>query len=170
MLIIYTGKGKGKTEAAFGLALRALGRGLKVGVVQFIKSMENASGEVVAIKKYKLPIDVFVSGAGFLWQKPKNFKSHKEAAEAAWKKSIELLEKDYDLVVLDELNVALRENLLDLNTVLETISKFKEKKHICITGRGAPKELIEIGDYVTEFDEIKHPFKKGIQAQRGIDF
>ncbi len=169
MLIVYTGDGKGKTEAAFGLALRALGRGLKVGIVQFIKNKERISGEIIAVDKYRLPLDVYILGAGFTWEKPRNFKSHKEAAETAWKKAVELLEKDYDLIILDELNVVLKENLLNLDTVLETLIRFKDKKHICITGRGAPKKIIEMGDYVTEFVELKHPFKKGAKAQLGID-
>ncbi len=170
MLIVYTGDGKGKTEAAFGLALRALGRGLKVGIVQFIKNKKKISGERIAIEKYKLPLDIYVLGAGFIWQEPKEFSSHEEAAKIAWNKAVELLNGEYDLVILDELNVALKENLLDVSTVAETLANFKNKKHICVTGRGAPKEIIEIGDYVTEFKEIKHPLKKGINAQVGIDF
>jgi len=170
MILVYTGNGKGKTEAAFGLALRALGSGLKVAVVQFMKNESWWSGEREAVKKFGIPIDIYVMGAGFSWETPKDFPSHKKAAEEAWEKCKVLLNSETDLVICDEINVVMSLNMLSVNEVVNYLKNKKENKYICLTGRNAPKEIIEIADYVTDFIEVKHPFKKGIKALKGIDF
>ncbi len=170
MIIVFTGDGKGKTEAAFGLALRALGNGLKVSVVQFMKTEEWKSGEREALRTYSIPLDVYVMGAGFCWDKPKMYKSHKEAASHAWNKVKELFERGYDMVICDEINVAISLKLLDENEVLDFVSKLNKDKHICLTGRNAPLKVIEEADYVKAFVSIQHPFDMGIKAIRGIDF
>ncbi len=170
MILVYTGNGKGKTEAAFGLALRAVGAGLKVAIVQFIKNEGWFSGEREAIKKFNIPIEIYVMGAGFSWEAPKGFPSHKKAAEEAWEKSKDLMNSDADLIICDEINVAMSLNMLQVDEVVEFIKNKREEKHICLTGRNAPQEIIKVADYVTDFVEIKHPFNKGIKAIKGIDY
>ena len=173
MIIVYTGDGKGKTEAAFGLALRAVGTGLKTAIVQFMKTEEWWSGERNAIRLYSIPIDIYIMGAGFSWDRPKGFKSHEESAKKAWEKVKSLIRKGMEIIICDEINVALKLGFLNINEVCSLIeSSFKERKdrHICMTGRDAPKDILEISDYVTEFVEVKHPFSKGIKAIKGIDY
>ncbi|MEM3464614.1 MAG: cob(I)yrinic acid a,c-diamide adenosyltransferase [Candidatus Bathyarchaeia archaeon] len=166
---VYTGNGKGKTSAAFGLALRAVGRGLKVYIIQFIKGGFDY-GELYVIDK--LPnITLRAFGRGkFVVQKPPE-KEDVRLGEEAFKLAREVVEsEEYDLVILDEVNVALNLKLISLEEVLELIKKKPKHVELVLTGRYAPKEIIEAADLVTEMREVKHPFKKGFQARKGIEY
>ncbi|MGC8662915.1 MAG: cob(I)yrinic acid a,c-diamide adenosyltransferase [Thermoplasmata archaeon] len=165
MLQIYTGIGKGKTTAAFGLAMRAKGRNKKVGIVQFAKPEE--SGEFISAKK--LGIDIYHFGyPGFIIKKPRE--GDFEQAKIAWAKAKEMISDDYEIIILDELNIALFYELLNIKEIVEFLKNYKEKKEIVITGRYAKKELLDISDLVTEMNLVKHYFEKGIIAREGIEF
>ncbi len=173
MIHIYTGNGKGKTTAALGLMLRALGADKKVALIQFMK--KNNFSEHKAIKKYKLPIDIFTFGIGYYKilgdKKPK--KEHQKAAQKALKKTFDILNsKKYDLVILDEINVAISFKLLDVNEIYNLLHPTPCTLHpdIILTGRHAHPKLIKMADLVTEMKERKHYFKKGIKAQKGIEY
>jgi len=162
MIHVYTGDGKGKTTAAFGLALRALGNGMKVFIVQFMKGSE--SGEVKAIRRFE-NASVFISGTGrFLPPvKEEDFEKAREGLKAA-RDAI----KTYDMVILDEINVAVHFGLVEVEELLDLIKK--AECEVILTGRYADRRLIEIADYVTIFQELKHPYRKGIGARRGVEF
>ncbi len=165
MLQVYTGNGKGKTTAAFGLAFRAKGRGKKVGIIQFAKPEE--SGEFLMAKN--AGIDIYHFGyPGFIIKNPRD--GDFVEAKNGWNKFIEMSKKDYDLIVLDELNIALFYNLLPLEEVIKTLKEIKEKMEIVITGRYAKKEILDISDLVTEMCQLKHYFEKGVGAREGIEF
>jgi len=166
---VYTGNGKGKTSAAFGLAMRALGRGLKVYVIQFIKGGFDY-GELYVVKK--LPgLELRAFGRGkFITSTPPS-KEDVEQAQEALELALKVVNSgDYDIVVLDEINVALNLKLICVGDVLNLIKKKPEHLELVLTGRGAPKELIELSDLVTEMVEVKHPFKKGFSARKGIEY
>jgi cob(I)alamin adenosyltransferase len=166
---IYTGDGKGKTTAAFGLALRAIGRGLKVYVIQFIKGGFDY-GELYVIDKLpNMTLKAFGRGK-FVVEQPPPEEDVKLAEEA-----LELAEKvvksgEYDIVILDEINVALHLKLISLERVLELIKSKPEHVELVLTGRYAPKEIIDAADLVTEMREVKHPYRSGCQARKGIEF
>lgn len=165
MIQIYTGNGKGKTTAAFGLAIRAFGRNKKVGIVQFAKPEE--SGEYITAKK--LGIEIYHFGfPGFIIKKPRD--GDYDQARQAWEKAKELISKDFDLIILDELNIALFYNLLDVKEVVEFLKLYRESREIVITGRYAKNEMVEISDLITEMVQVKHYFEKGIPAREGIEF
>lgn len=177
---VYTGAGKGKTSAAFGLALRAVGRGLKVLVVQFIKGGFDY-GELYSAKRLKnLELRAFgrgkfvlVSGRSLKTRLPVRRRCERDTELA--KEALELAAQGvksgrYDVVILDEINVALQLGLLELGEVIELIRSKPKHVELVLTGRGAPTELIEIADLVTEMREIKHPYKKGIAPRKGIEF
>lgn len=170
LIIINTGNGKGKTTAALGTVFRALGQGFKVAMVQFIKGGWRY-GELNAAEKFD---NFFIEpmGHGFLKlgaEEPDP--ADCELAEKTWRRCAELILSDeYDLVVCDEVNYALSYRLLPVEMVIETLKQKPSRVHVILTGRDAPPELIEIADLVTEMREIKHPFRKGIKAQRGIEF
>jgi len=169
LVIVHTGKGKGKSTAAFGLALRAIGQGFKVGVVQFVKGRWE-SGERAALARFPESITIAVMGEGFTWETQDRARDIK-AAEAAWAAAkAMILAPEPDLVILDEINIALRYDYLPAAEVLATLAKRPAMKHVVLTGRNAPAELIEAADLVTEMTEIKHPFRAGVKAQRGIEF
>lgn len=169
LVIVHTGKGKGKSTAAFGLALRATGQGLKVGVVQFVKGRWE-SGERAALARFGDSITIAVMGEGFTWETQDRARDIK-AAEAAWAAAKDMiLAPTPDLVVLDEINIALRYDYLPVADVIATLAKKPAMKHVVLTGRNAPAELIAAADLVTEMTEIKHPFRAGVKAQRGIEF
>jgi cob(I)alamin adenosyltransferase len=169
LVIVHTGKGKGKSTAAFGLALRAIGQGLKVGVVQFVKGRWE-SGERDALAKFGHAITIAVMGEGFTWETQDRARDIK-AAQAAWAAAKEMIEAPTpDLVILDEINIALRYEYLPVDEVIATLAKKPPMKHVVLTGRNAPATLIEAADLVTEMTEIKHPFRAGVKAQRGIEF
>jgi cob(I)alamin adenosyltransferase len=169
LLIVHTGKGKGKSTAAFGLMLRALGRGFRCGVVQFGKGAWQ-SGERAAIERFGDQVEWHTLGEGFTWETQDRARDV-AAAEAAWEKAKELLaDPSLHLVVLDELNIALRYDYLDVNRVVADLQARPRELHVCITGRNAKPELIAAADLVTEMQSVKHPFDAGLKAQRGIDF
>jgi cob(I)alamin adenosyltransferase len=166
---VYTGSGKGKTSAALGLALRAIGRGLKVYVVQFIKGGFDYGELHVVDRLPNLTLKSFGRGK-FITSKPPE-KEDVKLAEKALKLAEEIIEsREYDIVVLDEINVALHLKLIKLPDVVEMIKKKPENVEIVLTGRNAPEEIIELADLVTELKEIKHPFSKGLQARKGIEY
>jgi cob(I)alamin adenosyltransferase len=169
LVIVHTGKGKGKSTAAFGLALRAIGQGFKVGVVQFVKGRWE-SGERDALARFGDAITVAVMGEGFTWETQDRARDIK-AAQAAWAAAKEMiLAPTPDLVILDEINIALRYEYLPVDEVVATLAKKPPMKHVVLTGRNAPAALVEAADLVTEMTEIKHPFRAGVKAQRGIEF
>ncbi len=169
LLIVHTGKGKGKTTAAMGLALRALGHGQKVGMVQFVKGAW-ASGERDALARFDDLITIRVMGEGFTWETQDRDRDI-AAAGAAWQAALDMLaDPSYRLVILDELNIVLRYDYLPLAEVLAGLSAKPPDQHVVVTGRNAPPALIEAADLVTEMTLVKHPFRAGIKAQPGIEF
>jgi cob(I)alamin adenosyltransferase len=169
LLIVHTGKGKGKSTAAFGLVFRALGNGMKVGVVQFVKGKWQ-TGERAALEKFGDQVTVDTMGEGFTWETQDRARDI-AAARAAWEKAKALITDDvHQLVVLDELNIVLRYDYLDVAEVLETLAARPPMKHVVVTGRNAKDELIEAADLVTEMEQVKHPFRSGVKAQAGIEF
>ena len=174
LLIVHTGKGKGKSTAAFGLAARAIGNDMKVGVVQYVKGKWE-TGERKVLEAFPEQIDIHTMGEGFTWETQDRERDIR-AAEKAWEKSKEMIEASrgdnpaYDMVILDELNIVLRYDSLPLDDVIEFLKNKPEKLHVVVTGRNAKDELIEIADLVTEMTQIKHPFRSGVKAQVGIEF
>jgi len=169
LLIVHTGPGKGKSTAAFGLMLRALGRGFKVGVVQFIKGAWE-TGERVAFERFGDEIVWRTMGEGFTWETQDRARDV-AAAAAAWKAAEEMMaDASLRLLVLDELNVALRYDYLPLGEVVAALRARRPDLHIVVTGRNAKPELIEAADLVTEMGAVKHHFAAGVKAQAGIEF
>jgi cob(I)alamin adenosyltransferase len=169
LLIVHTGKGKGKSTAAFGLVFRALGNGMKVGIVQFVKGRWQ-TGERAALEKFGDQVTINTMGEGFTWETQDRARDI-AAARAAWEKAKMLvMDDEHRLVVLDELNIVLRYDYLDLAEVLEVLQARPPMKHVVVTGRNARDELIEAADLVTEMEQIKHPFRSGVKAQLGIEF
>jgi cob(I)alamin adenosyltransferase len=169
LLIVNTGPGKGKSTAAFGLMLRALGRGFHVGVVQFIKGAWE-TGEKLALDRFADQIEWHTMGEGFTWETQDRARDV-AAAERAWNKAKELMAReDTRLLVLDELNIALRYEYLPLADVVDTLRARRADLHIVVTGRNAKPELIEAADLVTEMTLVKHHFAAGVKAQEGIEF
>jgi len=166
---VYTGDGKGKTSAAFGLALRAIGRGLKVYIVQFIKGGFDYGELYIVDKLPNLTLKAFGRGQ-FITGKPPD-KVDVELAEEAFALAKKVVESgEYDLVILDEVNVALNLNLISLEKVLQLIKNKPKHVELVLTGRYAPSEILEVADLVTEMREVKHPYRKGYQARKGIDY
>jgi cob(I)alamin adenosyltransferase len=169
LLIVNTGPGKGKSTAAFGLILRALGHGWKVGVVQFIKGAWH-TGERAALAAFGDKIEWHTMGEGFTWETQDRARDIAAAARA-WEKACGLMAReDIRLVVLDELNIALRYDYLPLAEVVETLSARRADLHVVVTGRNAKPELIAAADLVTEMTPVKHHFAAGVKAQEGIEF
>ena len=169
LLIVHTGKGKGKSTAAFGLLLRALGRGFKCGVVQFGKGAWQ-SGERAAVERFGEQVEWHTLGEGFTWE-TQDRERDVAAAERAWSKTIELMARpEIRLIVLDELNITLRYDHLDIAKVLAAFNDRRSDLHIVVTGRNAKPELIEAADLVTEMNPVKHHFAAGVKAQKGIEF
>jgi cob(I)alamin adenosyltransferase len=169
LLIVHTGGGKGKSTAAFGLALRMLGRGHRVGVVQFIKGAWR-SAERDALARFDDQVAWHTMGEGFTWE-TQDLKRDIAAAERAWAKSLELIgDPSFALVILDELNIALRYEYLDLGAVIAALRARRPTLHVVVTGRNAKSELIAAADLVTEMTLVKHHFAAGVKAQPGIEF
>jgi cob(I)alamin adenosyltransferase len=169
LLLVHTGEGKGKSTAGFGMVARALGWGQRVGVVQYIKG-KWVTGERRFFARFPDQIRFEIMGEGFTWNTQDRARDI-AAAEAAWEKSLEMIaDPELDFVLLDELNVALRYDYLDLGKVVAALKDRPRDKHVCVTGRDAKPELMEIAELVTEMRMIKHPFHQGIKAQRGVDF
>ncbi len=169
LLIVHTGKGKGKSTAAFGLLLRAIGRGFKCGVVQFGKGAWQ-SGERTAVERFGNQVEWYTLGEGFTWETQDRARDV-EAAERAWAKTAELMANPaIRLIVLDELNIALRYDHLGLAKVVAALQARRHDLHIVVTGRNAKPEMIEAADLVTEMMPVKHHFAAGVKAQEGIEF
>lgn len=169
LLLVHTGDGKGKSTAAFGMVARALGWKQKVGIVQYIKG-KWITGERQFFKKFDDQVRYEIMGQGFTWDTQDRARDI-EAAQAAWATSLEMLhDPELDLVVLDELNIALRYDYLDIHKVVADLQARPRDKHVVVTGRNAKPELLAIADLVTEMTLVKHPFEQGVKAQRGIDF
>jgi cob(I)alamin adenosyltransferase len=169
LLIVHTGKGKGKSTAAWGLLLRALGRGLRCGVVQFGKGAWQ-TGERTALERFGDQVEWHTLGEGFTWETQDRARDI-AAAERAWARARELMANPaIRLVVLDELNIALRYDHLDINDVVAALKARRPDQHVVVTGRNAKPELIEAADLVTEMTLVKHHFAAGVKAQEGIEF
>jgi len=174
LLIVHTGKGKGKSTAAFGLAARAIGNGMKVGIVQFVKGKWQ-TGERVVLEAFPDLVTVRTMGEGFTWETQDRARDI-AAAEAAWDVSKDMIEgarapePAYDMVILDELNIVLRYDYLPLDDVIDVLANRPPDLHVVVTGRNAKEKLIEIADLVTEMTMVKHPFRAGVKAQKGIEF
>ena len=169
LIIVNTGAGKGKTTAALGLAFRALGQGLKVGIVQFIKGAI-PTGEAALVKKLNLPVEMHTMGDGFTWNTQDRDKDI-ASARRAWEKAVALLrDESFGLVILDELNIVLKYNYLSLEEVLQELRNKRPMLHVVVTGRNARDELIDLADLVTEMKLVKHPYRQGVKPQAGIEF
>ncbi|MBC6416770.1 MAG: cob(I)yrinic acid a,c-diamide adenosyltransferase [Rhodospirillales bacterium] len=169
LLIVHTGLGKGKSTAAFGLALRMLGRGGKVGVVQFIKGAWD-TGEAHALKAFGERVEWHAMGEGFTWETQDKARDI-AACQAAWEKVRQLMaDPGLHLLILDELSIALRYDYLNLEDVVAALQARRPDLHIVVTGRNAKEPLIQAADLVTEMSLVKHHFKAGVKAQEGIEF
>ena len=169
LLLVHTGDGKGKSTAGFGMVARALGWGQRVGVVQYIKG-KWITGERQFFKRFPDQVRFETMGEGFTWETQDRIRDI-AAAEVAWVRSLEMIaDPDLNFVLLDELNVALRYDYLDIGKIVAALKDRPRDKHVCVTGRNAKPELIEIADLATEMRLIKHPFDQGMKAQRGVDF
>jgi cob(I)alamin adenosyltransferase len=167
VLIVNTGNGKGKSSSAFGMVARALGHEMRVGIVQFIKG-SFATGEEAFFRRFA-EVEYHVMGEGFTWE-TQDRERDVNAALAAWERAKRfLIDARFQLVVLDELNIALKLRYIPLDDVLETLRARPASQHVVVTGRAAPSKLIEIADTVTEMNVIKHAFIAGIRAQKGIE-
>ena len=169
LVIVTTGNGKGKTTAAMGMALRCVGHGFKVGIVQFIKGAID-SAERKALEAFPDLVTFRVMGEGFTWEtqdRERDMAAARAAFEAA---EAMVLDPSYKMVILDELNVVLRYDYLPLGSVLDLLAAKPRDTHVVITGRHAPPELVECADLVTEMTPVKHPFRSGVKAQPGVEF
>jgi cob(I)alamin adenosyltransferase len=169
LIIVHTGAGKGKSTAAFGMVLRCIGHGMRTGVVQFVKGAWG-TGERDVLAKFPELVTCRAMGEGFTWD-TQDRERDIAAARAAWEKSLEMIaDPELSLVILDELNIALRYDYLPLDEVLAVLKAKPPDLHVVVTGRNAKPELIEAADLVTEMTMVKHPFRAGVKAQQGIEF
>ena len=169
LVMVHTGKGKGKSTAAFGMVFRALGNGMKVGVVQFVKGKWQ-TGERVILEKLGDQVTMTAMGDGFTWE-TQDRQRDIQAAQQAWERAKEMIMDDeHDMVLCDELNIVLRYDYLDVADILEVLRNKPPMKHVIITGRNAKEELMEFADLVTDMTMVKHPFRSGVKAQVGIEF
>ncbi|MEE4086074.1 cob(I)yrinic acid a,c-diamide adenosyltransferase [Pseudomonas viridiflava] len=168
LLLVLSGNGKGKSSSAFGMLARAMGHGIQCGVVQFIKG-RNSTGEEMFFRRFPEQVRYHVMGEGFTWE-TQDRQRDIAAAEAAWAVSLEMLrDPAIGLVVLDELNIALKHGYLDLEQVLTDLQARPPMQHVVVTGRGAKPELIDLADTVSDIGVVKHAFQSGIRAQKGIE-
>ena len=170
LLIVHTGPGKGKSTAAFGMVFRALGNGMKVGVVQFVKGKWE-TGERAVLEKFPDQCVIRSMGEGFTWE-TQDRERDIAAAKAAWDMALEMIsDPSFDMVLLDELNICLRYEYLDIAEVVAALQARREMLHVIVTGRNAKDHLIEAADLVTEMGQIKHPFREqNVKAQVGVEF
>ena len=169
LLIVHTGKGKGKSTAGFGMVFRALGHGMRVGVIQFVKGAW-ATGERTVLEKFPELVTIKAMGEGFTWE-TQDRAGDVAHARAAWEEARRMIaDPSYRMVLLDELNIVLRYDYLPLAEVLDVLRARPADKHVIVTGRNAREELIELADLVTEMEQVKHPFRSGVKAQAGIEF
>ena len=170
LVIVHTGNGKGKTTAALGIVLRSLGHGYNVAIVQFIKGAWEPA-EKAAFEKWGDQLEFHALGEGFTWETQDRDRDIQKATEA-WEKALSYIQNpNFRLVLLDEINIALKLGYLSVETVLAGLEQKPEDSHVILTGRGAPSDLIEKADLVTEMTLVKHPFREqGVKAQPGIEF
>ena len=167
IIIVHTGNGKGKSSSAFGMVARALGHGMRVGVVQFIKGAFS-TGEEAFYRRFP-EVDYNVMGEGYTWDTQDRARDV-ATARKAWDKAVSMLTNaDYELVILDEMNIVLKMQYVPLDEVISVLQARPPMQHVVLTGRGAPEGLIDIADTVTEMREIKHAYKAGIKAQKGVE-
>ncbi len=171
LIIVHTGKGKGKSSAAFGMIFRHIAHDMKCGVVQFIKGGMSTGERDLILGKFSDICSFHTMGEGFTWETQDRDRDT-EMAQAAWEKAKELIRDESNrMVLLDEINIALRYDYIDVNEVVEFLATEKpHMTHVVLTGRNAKEELIEIADLVTEMELVKHPFRSGIKAQIGVEF
>lgn len=169
LLIVHTGKGKGKTSAALGMVVRAIGHGMKVGVVQFVKGAM-VTGEKAVFDAFPENVEFKPMGEGFTWNTQDRARDI-ATARAGWEEVKRMVaDPAYDMVLADELNIILRYDYLPLDEVLAVLTTRDDMKHVIVTGRNAPDPLVEAADLVTDMTMIKHPFRSGVKAQKGIEF
>lgn len=169
LIMVHTGKGKGKSTAAFGMVFRALGNSMKVGVVQFVKGKWQ-TGERVILEKLGDQVTMTAMGDGFTWE-TQDRQRDIDAARAAWERAkTMIMDDEHDMVLCDELNIVLRYDYLPVSEIIEVLQNKPEMKHVIITGRNAKEELMEVADLVTDMTMVKHPFRAGVKAQVGIEF
>lgn len=169
LLIVHTGKGKGKTSAALGMVVRAIGHDMKVGVVQFVKGAMT-TGEKKVFDAFPDNVEFRPMGEGFTWDTQDRARDI-AAARVAWEEVKRMIaDPAYHMVLADELNIVLRYDYLPLDEVLEVVASRPAMKHVIVTGRNAPEALIEAADLVTDMTMVKHPFRSGVKAQAGIEF
>ena len=169
LLIVHTGKGKGKSTAAMGLAVRAIGNGMKVGIVQFVKGVWE-TGERVVLDKFPELCVIKAMGEGFSWE-TQDRRRDIQAAENAWQMAKDMMDDEsFDLIILDELNIPLRYDNLDIDDVVKELQNRRQMLHVVVTGRNAKEPLLEAADLVTEMAMVKHPFRAGVKAQKGIEY
>ena len=169
LVMVHTGKGKGKSTAAFGMVFRAIGNGMRVGVVQFVKG-KWGTGERKVLEAFPDQVEMATMGEGFTWETQDRSRDI-AAASSAWEKAkAMIMDEKLDMVLLDELNIVLRYDYLDIHEVIAFLKGKPEMKHVIITGRNAKDELIEFADLVTEMEMVKHPFRSGVKAQVGVEF
>jgi len=169
LLIVHTGAGKGKSTAAFGMVLRCLGHGMRVGVVQFVKGSWG-TGERTVLARFPELVTCRAMGEGFTWDTQDRARDI-AAARAAWELAKEMIaDPSYRLVLLDELNIVLRYDYLTVDEIIAALQAKPRNLHVVVTGRNAPSALIEAADLVTEMTLVKHPFRAGVKAQAGIEF
>lgn len=168
VLVVITGNGKGKSTSGFGTVLRAVGHGLKPGIVQFIKGSKWECGEMNILKQF--PVEHHVMGTGFTWE-TQSKETDIAAAKVAWEKSKEMLSNpELDMVLLDEMTYMVTYGYIDLDEVIEVLNNRPKMQHVLITGRACHRRLLEIADTVSEVQPVKHAFKAGIKAQKGLDW
>jgi cob(I)alamin adenosyltransferase len=170
LLIVHTGKGKGKSTAAFGMVFRALGHGIPVAIIQFVKGKWQ-TGERASLEKFGDLVSINTMGEGFTWE-TQDRQRDLDAARAAWERAKEIIRSgQYKLVLLDELNIVLRYSYLPVEEIVDFLRDEKpDDVHVIVTGRNAPDALVEAADLVTEMTMVKHPFRSGVKAQVGIEF
>ena len=169
LLVVHTGKGKGKSTAAFGMVCRAIGHGMRVGVVQFVKGKWE-TGERKVLEAFPDQVTIRTMGEGFTWD-TQDLNRDLTAARTAWDAAREMLDDpDYAMILLDELNIVLRYDYLPLDEVVATLKARRSALHVIVTGRNAKEDMIEAADLVTDMTMVKHPFRSGFKAQAGIEF
>lgn len=171
LIIVHTGKGKGKSSAAFGMIFRCIAHEMKCAVVQFIKGGMSTGERDLILSKFSEACEFHTMGEGFTWETQDKSRDT-EMAQAAWQKAKELIrDPSNKMVLLDEINIAIRYDYVDVNEVVDFLANEKpEMTHVVLTGRNAKEELVEIADLVTEMELVKHPFRSGIKAQIGVEF
>ena len=169
LIIVHTGKGKGKSTAAFGMVMRCVGHGMKAGVVQFIKGKWE-TGERSVLERFPDLCEIKALGEGFTWDTQDRARdiAHAEQAWAEVKRM--MADPSFAFVLADEINIALRYDYLPVADVVAALKKKRPELHVCLTGRNAKDEIVELADLVTEMDMVKHPFRDGVKAQKGIEF